>query len=147
MKRTAMVVMLLSTLALAGDVPRQHLKEPDYLPKLARQLLRERMERHSDEMVQLVMAVTLLQRERVIVLANDIAAEPRLTRPIAGGDNDLNMALPNQLFVLQDELRSRAKTLADAAKKPSDAALATALGKVTETCVACHSAYLHPEAK
>lgn len=146
MTRSAMAVVLVSALAMAGDVPRQRLREPDYLPPLARQVLRNRMQRHGNDMMELVMAVTLLQRDRAKALANDIANEPRLTRPIAGGEGDLNAALPNELFVLQDELRSRAKAVADATNKPSDAALATALGRVTETCVACHSAYLTPPA-
>ncbi|MBK7859890.1 MAG: hypothetical protein IPJ65_14950 [Archangiaceae bacterium] len=109
MKRTLLAVMLLSALALAADTPKRKLAEPDYLPPLARQLLRSRMQRHGDEMVELVMAVTLLQRERAKALADDLAAEPRLTRPIAGGAGDLNTALPEQLFVWQDELRVRAK--------------------------------------
>jgi hypothetical protein len=144
MKRTFLAASLISALALAGDAPRQRLKEPDYLPPLARQLLRTKMERHGDEMQSLVIAVTLLQRERAKALATDIASEPRLTKPIAGGENDLNAALPNQLFVLQDELRMRAKAVADAATRPDDAALAKSLGRLTETCVACHSAYLNP---
>lgn len=147
MKRTLLAVMLLSALALAADTPKRKLAEPDYLPPLARQLLRSRMQRHGDEMVELVMAVTLLQRERAKALADDLAAEPRLTRPIAGGAGDLNTALPEQLFVWQDELRVRAKALADATRKPSDAALATAYGRLTETCVSCHSAFLHPVAE
>src|SRR3954464_12934164 len=98
MKRIAMLTALVSTLALAGDVPRARLAEPDYLPPLARQVLRSRMQRHGDDMLHLVMAATLLQRERAKALANEIAIEPRLTRPIAGGDADLNAALPNQLF-------------------------------------------------
>jgi hypothetical protein len=145
MKRTVLAAILMSTLALGGDVPKGRLPEPDYLPPLARQLLRSRMQRHGDDMMHLVMAVTLLQRERAKALANDIANEPRLTRPIAGGDADLNATLPNQLFVLQDELRVRAKALADAASKPSDAELARSLGRMTETCVACHSTFLHPQ--
>lgn len=139
-----MAAALVSGLALAGDVPRQRLKEPDYLPPLARQMLRTKMARHGDDMLQLVTAVTLLQRDRAKALANDIANEPRLVKPIAGGENDLNAALPLQLFTLQDELRMRAKAVADAANKPDDVALAKALGKVMETCVACHSAFLNP---
>ncbi len=148
MKKFAWVIVLGSGLALAGDVPRSRLKEPDYLPPLARQLLRTRMERHGDDMMQLVMAVTLLQRERAHAIAVEIAAEPRLTRPMPGEEGgDLNAALPNQFFELQDELRQKAKAVADAALKPSDAAMATTLGRMTETCVACHSVFLNPPTK
>ena len=147
MKRTFLLGGLISAVALAGDAPRQRMAEPDYLPPLARQVLRTKMARHGNDMLQLLVAVTLLQRDRAKVLANDIANEPRLVRPIAGGENDLNAALPNELFVLQDELRMRAKAVADAATKSDDAKLGAAFGRLTETCVACHSAYLHPPAK
>src|SRR2546425_166850 len=112
MKRVAMIIVLGAAIALGG-VPEQRsrLVEPDYLPVLARQLLRKRMERHGDDMMQVVIAVTLLQRERARAIAEDVASEPRLTRPIAGGADDLNAALPNQIFVLQDELRMRARAL------------------------------------
>lgn len=146
MRRTIAMAALVSTLALASDAPRRKLAEPDYLPPLARQLLRSKMARHGEDMLGLVTAVTLLQRERAKALATDIANEPRLVKPIAGGESDLNAALPMQLFTLQDELRMRAKAVAEATSKPDDMALARALGKVTETCVACHSAYLHPPA-
>jgi hypothetical protein len=144
MKRTLALVMLCSAIALASDVPKAHLPSPDYLPPLARKLLRERMMRHGDDMTQLVISVTLLRRERVKALASDIANEPRLVRPMPGDEDALNAALPNTLFVLQDELRLRAKALVAAAEKPNDPALAGAFGHLTETCVACHSAFLYP---
>jgi hypothetical protein len=137
-------MLLASTVMLGADLPRGHLPEPDYLPKLARKLLRERMMRHGDQMSQLVIAVTLLQRERVRSIANDIAAEPRLVRPMPGEEDALNAALPNQLFVYQDELRLRTQALAAAAERPNDPALAQAFGRVTETCVSCHSSFLNP---
>jgi hypothetical protein len=144
MRRTLAVILLASTVTLGADLPKGHLAEPDYLPKLARKLLRERMMRHGDQMSQLVIAVTLLQRERVRAIAGDIASEPRLVRPMPGDEDALNAALPNQLFVYQDELRLRTKALAAAADRPNDPGLAQAFGKVTETCVSCHSAFLHP---
>ena len=147
MRRTLALIMLLAAaVTLGADTPKGHLAEPDYLPKLARKLLRERMMRHGDQMTQLVIAVTLLQRDRVKAIATDIANEPRLVRPMPGEEDALNAALPNQLFVYQDELRLRTKALAAAADKPNDPALASAFGKVTETCVACHSAFLYPPA-
>jgi mono/diheme cytochrome c family protein len=101
------------------------------------------MERHGEDMMRLVLSVTLLQKERAKALATDIANEPKLTQPIAGGESDLNAALPQQFFTLQDELRSRATSVADATTKADNVALAQALGRMTETCVACHSVYLH----
>ena len=120
------------------------LPSPDYLPDLARAFLRQKMHNHGRDMLGLVQGVTLLRYENTRLLATRIASEPRLVRPIAGGDNDLNAALPEQLFVLQDELRNQARNLAEAARKEDDAELARAFARVTETCVACHSAYLKP---
>jgi len=142
MRRTLLVCLLLAPLAFGSDAPPRQLPEPDYLSPLARQVLRTKMRRHGDDMLKLVMAVTLLQHERARLFATEIAAEPRLTRPIAGGEDDLNAALPLQLFTLQDQLRLEAKAVAEAAAKADDRALAKALGRVTETCVACHSAFL-----
>ncbi len=147
MKRTLIASLLVASFALASDAPRGRLKEPDYLSPLARQVLRTKMQRHGDDMLQLVMAVTLLQKERARTIATEIATEPRLVKPIAGGEDDLNAALPLQLFTLQDELRLKAKAVAASAEKGSDKELAKSLGRLTETCVACHSAFLNPGAK
>ena len=102
------------------------------------------MQRHGDDMLQLVMAVTLLQHERARRIATEISTEPRLVKPIAGGEDDVNAGLPLQLFTLQDELRLKAKSVAAAAEKADDKELAKSLGRLTETCVACHSAFLNP---
>ncbi len=122
----------------------KELGAPEYLSELARAMLRRRMERHGRDLSLLVHAVVLLQREVVTELASDIVAEPRLVRPIADGMDDLNAALPERFFVLQDELRDRARQLGDAAKRRDDTRLAEAFGRLTVTCVACHSAYLAP---
>ncbi len=147
MKRTLLAGLVMASLAFGSDTPSRHLEEPEYLSPLARQVLRTKMRRHGEDMVQLVMAVTLLQRERARSLANEIATEPRLTRPIAGGEDDVNAGLPLQLFTLQDDLRLKAKALAEAAAKGDDSGLAKSFGRMTETCVACHSAFLKPSAK
>lgn len=123
------------------------LPEPDYLPQLAREYLRRRMDRHARDMQTLISAVVLLDKRLARELATAIATEPRLARPTAAGDEDdtLNKALPLRFFTLQDELRLRAQQVADAAKSDDDQALATAFGRLAETCVSCHSAYLKPE--
>ena len=82
------------------------LPTPDYLPPLARQLLRKRMERHGRDLSRLVLAVTVLQRDVVKSIAGDIATEPRISRPLAEGRDDLNAALPERFFVLQDALQT-----------------------------------------
>lgn len=127
--------------------PRARLPEPDYLPQLAREYLRRRMARHARDMQGLISAVVLLDKALARDLATGIATEPRLARPFGAADEDdtLNKALPLRFFTLQDELRLRAQQVADASKADDDRALAVAFGKLAETCVACHSAYLKPE--
>ena len=122
----------------------QSLPEPDYLPPMARQLLRARMERHGRDQSRLVLAVTLLQRDVVKSIATDVANEPRLVRPLSEGRDELNAALPERFFVLQDAVKLRAKDLAAAAGNKDDGALAKAFGQMVEICVSCHSAYLNP---
>ena len=147
--RWALATLAAATLALAGtqptrpDVKIPRLAQPDYLPEQARMVLRERMHRHGEQMVSLVLSVTLLQHESAAATAADIAGEPRLARPFVGGENDVNAALPEQFFVLQDELRLRAKNVAQSARAGDDKALSRDFGLMTQTCVACHSAFLH----
>lgn len=126
------------------DPPRMTLAEPAYLPPLARTVLRKRMERHGRDMPHLLLSVVLLQRDVAKSLADAIAAEPRFSRPLPGDDEDLNRALPEKFFVLQEELRQRAKAVSEAAGKSDDKALGAAFARMTETCVACHSTYLNP---
>lgn len=153
------LIAVMSTATLGGEPAKQPtppvkaqkpptvkkgLVAPSYLSPIARQLLKRRMARHGHDMLTLVQSVLLLDHATTQRLASEFAAEPRLTRPIAGGEDDLNAALPERFFVLQDELRSRALSLAEAAKKTDDAALASRLGELTQTCVSCHSTYLEP---
>lgn len=123
---------------------KQGLEAPSYLSPLARQLLKQRMKRHGSDMLAMVRSVLFLDHDTTQRLASELAAEPRLTRAIAGGADDLNAALPERFFVLQDELRSRALELSAAAREADDAKLAARLGEVTQTCVSCHSTYLEP---
>ncbi len=123
---------------------KKSLEAPAYLSPLARQLLKTRMQRHGADTLALLQAVLLLDHPTTQRLATELAAEPRLTRPIAGGEDDLNAALPERFFVLQDELRSRALDLAEASKQPDNTKLSERLGELTRTCVSCHATYLEP---
>jgi hypothetical protein len=125
----------------AKEGPR--LPAPDYLPESARGLLRQKMERHGQDAKDLMFGVTLLQYDMARAAAQSISSEPRLVRPIAGGEDDLNALLPERFFVLQDEARTRAKAIAAAAEKRDNKALAESYGRLMETCVSCHAAYLH----
>lgn len=124
--------------------PKKGLEAPSYLSPLARQLLKTRMLRHSSDTLALVQSVLLLDHQTAQRLATELASEPRLTRPLAGAEDDLNASLPERFFVLQDELRSRALDLAEAARQPDNVQLAERLGELTKTCVACHASYLEP---
>lgn len=141
--RLTMLACVLCLASAIADEPA--LAGPDYLSPLARGLLHKRMQRHGRDQSRLVLAVTLLQRDVVKSIANDIAAEPRIVRPIAEGQDDLNAQLPERFFVLQDALQLRAKDLVTAAAKKDDASMAKSFGQFVEICVNCHSAYLHPE--
>ena len=150
---TRLLVMMCSVLSVGAAPPlpvapkaKPPSTRPELLTPLARSLLHKRMERHGDSMLRLVVSVTLLQREKAHRFATEIATEPRLTRPMPGDDQSFNNGLPERLFVLQDELRSRAKTLATVAQGSNDEAMASSLGLVLQTCVSCHSLFLSPEA-
>jgi hypothetical protein len=120
------------------------LPEPEYLPDIARSLLHERMRRHGQDATGLMLSVVLLKYDDVQETAKRIAGEPRLVRPTMGNDNELNRYLPERFFVLQDQLRDTAQKLAESAGHKDDKALAKSFGQLTETCVACHNAYLRP---
>jgi hypothetical protein len=122
--------------------PAASLPAPDYMPAGARAALRKKMARHGQAMTDLMLGVTLLQYDVASAAAGRIVNEPRLSRPVPGGDDELNSLLPERFFTLQDELRSRAQAVQDAAKKRDDPVLAESFGRMTETCVGCHSAYL-----
>lgn len=129
--------------AKGTDAKMPGLAAPDYIPEAARALLRKKMERHGQDARDLMFSVTLLQYDVAKAAAQRISSEPRLVRPIVGGEDDLNALLPQRFFVLQDESRMRAQAVATAAEKKDDKALAESYGRLVETCVACHSAYLN----
>jgi hypothetical protein len=117
------------------------LKTPEYLPEAARDLLRERMERHGDSMMMLMATVLMLNFQATEQLATNIATEPRLVRPLRGDTDSLNTRLPTKFFDLQDQLVQRARTVAKAAKSRNEGQVVKAYGSLAETCVACHSTY------
>jgi Cytochrome C' len=152
--RTAILLLALSAAftpsrPVSADPPRTPKLEPSgSLPKMARTLLHERMQRHGADVNRLLTAVILLRYDETAEVAETIASEPRLSRPVPNGENDLNALLPENFFRLQDQLRDRARAVARAAEKHDDAKLAPAFGKLTETCVSCHSVYRNtPESK
>lgn len=144
--KPTLFVAIVAPLLLASDLDNSgRLAEPEYLPQLARQLLKKKMRRHGADMTQLFLSTTLLQHEKTRILASEISKEVRLSRPTVGGEDDLNTALPEKFFVLQDEVRARARNLAEAAKGTDDAEMAKSFGLLMQTCVECHSAFLKRE--
>lgn len=112
------------------------------LSPLARAVLKRRMERHGKDLTLLVQSVVLLRRSVVAELATAIANEPRLVKPGPDAIDELNSQLPAKFFTLQDQLRARAKDLANAARGGDDDALGASFAATTQTCLACHSAFL-----
>jgi cytochrome c553 len=144
----AMVVVLCLSAAIADEkkpAPPPKKDEAPQLSELARQLLRRRMERHGRDLNQLASAVVLLKRDVVAANAQAIVSEPRIVRPLPDARDELNSALPERFFVLQDELRERAKALADTTRAADDKALAESYGRMITTCVACHALFLPRE--
>jgi hypothetical protein len=120
---------------------RDHLAATPRIPPAARAVLTHRMQRHGDEMRDLVTKVILLDDDAAARIGGEIYDEPTLARPL-GGD-ELNGLLPERFFVLQDELRGQARRLVEAVARRDRAAVGDELGRLTRTCVACHEVYLH----
>ena len=85
--------------------------------------------------------VVMLDDDGIARAAGEIFDQPSLARPLAG--DELNGLLPEKFFVLQDELRARARQLVVASQEHNHAAVAEAFGGLARTCVSCHQAYLY----
>jgi cytochrome c556 len=114
---------------------------PEDLPDPARSILRSRMAFHAQDMGALTWATTVLRYDLVKEKATAIASDATLARPLTGDATELNSALPEKFFVLQDELRMAARTLAVAAAANDASSVAAAYGRLSETCVKCHATY------
>ena len=106
-----------------------------------RELLHRRMEQHGIDMTRLVERVVLLRYDEIVALAERIASAPRLLKPEPGDGEDLAARLPPRIFLLDDELRDRARRLSDAARARDHALIGKSFGLVAESCVMCHAAY------
>jgi hypothetical protein len=126
---------------LAAVGPPARLEAPEYLPEIARNILRTRMASHANDMGQLMSAIMILDYPRVEESAKAIVSDVSLARPLTGDATELNSALPAKFFDLQDELKLRGRALRDAAHRQSALDVADAYGRVSETCVHCHAVY------
>jgi len=115
------------------------------LPESAREMLRERMIRHGEEMFYLVSGVLLLEYETVEHLANRLAKEPKLGRPAKGETDTLNALLPSAFFDHQDSMAEHARGLGVAARTHDGDQLVEAFSALTKSCVGCHSSYLEDD--
>ena len=142
---SALGLMSLAGVAFAvGSSPgrRQHLPAPSYLDQPGRTELGARMTNHPDEMTRLLMAVTLLDHANAEAMAQTLSDEPPLPRS-SSPTNPLR-GLPAQVFDLDEQFHDQARKLALAARSGDDTAIAQRFGELTQTCVACHHAYLYP---
>lgn len=114
---------------------------PEPLSPVAREILKKRMASHARDMGDLVSAIMVLQYDRIASMGDAIAADVNLSRPISKDATELNASLPEKFFVRQDELRARAKALADAARARDPYRVAAEYGHLSEGCVRCHADY------
>ena len=121
------------------------LPEPSWLPTEAREMLTSRMDRHGEVMMMLLVSVMTLQHSDTELLAEQVAAEPRIGRPAAGEKGTISTLLPPRFFDLQDQLVERAHAVAQAARANDNGRIVRAYGQLAETCVSCHSVYLQPD--
>ncbi len=121
--------------------PPQRLEPPQHLSSTARALLGNRMAAHARDMGDLMSAIMILDYDQVEQRAGKIADDAAWARPLTGDATELNSALPETFFQLQDDLRAQARLLAAAADDLSAFAVAESYGRLSETCVRCHAVY------
>jgi cytochrome c556 len=114
---------------------------PAALPDEARLVLKNIMGAHAQEMASLVSAIMTLHYDRIRSGAESVAADASLARPLTGDATELNSLLPAAFFDRQDDLRNEARQLAAAAQQLSALGVASAYGRLSETCVRCHAVY------
>lgn len=112
--------------------------EPSTISEDARALLKLKMKSHAKEAEKLSLAVATVRLAEVQRLAKDISLEPRLD-PAAGAA----VKLPPRFFELQDELKTRATALSEAAGDGQLSGTLERYGQLVENCMACHAAFIH----
>jgi cytochrome c556 len=105
-----------------------------------RSVVQRRMSKHGASLMELTLAVTLLQRKTVAEAATRIGSDTGL--PVMPPGPSETPSQRNFRF-LEAVLRERTATLAKASSNGDNAALATAFGNMMQACISCHSLYLH----
>lgn len=121
-------------LAQSGARPLDDSQPAELAPDDGRAGLRRRMSRHGAMLDALTSATLEVDRPRVIELALGLERDTGLG-PWPGPDAGVSRS---SLERLESQLRSRARVLADAARRGTDDELSGAVRSLMETCVACH---------
>ena len=121
-------------------VAQEQLPPSTTMPPAARQVIRTKMVRHEAQMKALLSKVVLLDDDGVARVAGEIFDEPALARPIAG--DELNGLIPERFFVLQDDLRARARKLVIASGRHDREAVAEEFAGLAKGCVGCHQTFV-----
>ncbi|MFO0593891.1 MAG: hypothetical protein U0228_01265 [Myxococcaceae bacterium] len=110
--------------------------EPEVLSNENKAFLKGKMKNHIKDMKDLSIAVATVKLKEVERLAQGIANAPRLDRNMGEASK-----LPTRFFDLQDELKKKAQTLADAGKANDMNASLAGYQDLISTCVMCHATF------
>jgi hypothetical protein len=105
-----------------------------------RSVVQRRMSNHGASLMELTLAVTLLQRKTIAEAATRIGSDTGL--PVMPPGPKETPSQRNFRY-LEAVLKERTATLAKASSNGDNAALATAFGNMMQACISCHSLYLH----
>jgi hypothetical protein len=123
--------------------PGPELRAPERISPAARSIIHSKMRRHREQLGALLAQVVVLDYEGSARTAGEIFDEPALARPVTG--DELNGALPERFFLLQDRLRADARRITAAAARRDGPGFGQAFGALAGSCIACHDAYLRGE--
>jgi len=112
---------------------------PEPLSPVVRNLLKERMTTHARDMASLMSAIMTLEYSSITIRANAIAEDANFSRPLTSDASELNAQIPPKFFVRQDDLKEAARRLAGAARSHNPYKVADTYGRLSETCVRCHT--------
>jgi hypothetical protein len=135
-----LAVLLRPKPAAKEDLPARLPARTD-IPPAMRDVVRTKMGQHELQMRELMTRVVVMDDDGIARAAGAVFDEPSLARPITG--DELNSVLPERFFVLQDEMRMRARQLVIASGHHDRAAVTDQFAALTRVCLACHDAYLH----
>jgi len=130
--------------AQAPAAKKQEPMPPDIVPSDGRSVVQRRMNRHGADLMELTLAVTLLQRKTIDEAAQRIGSDTGL--PVMPPSSSETPSQRNFRY-LESVLRQRTAALAKASRDGDNQALATAFGNMMQICISCHSLYLNQPEK